>query len=201
MKLATHHPVKGVVSYLPTPLKERYLSHEEIQRLLSACPSDLRDMVVLALGTGMRASEVLGLDRDSLDLKHAVVKLADTKNGDRRVLPLPPQVVTALSSRPPPLRELFPGWTLKKLMQQFHRVTLHAGLHGVSFHTLRHTFASYAVMSGIDLLTVSKLLGHRSIKMVQRYAHLAPPTCTLPRAKPQPPFLQEMCHTRCHTTA
>lgn len=49
-----------------------------------------------------------------------------------------------------------------------------AGLQSVSFHTSRHTFASYAVMAGVDLCTLAKLLGHRDVKMVQRYAHLAP---------------------------
>jgi len=132
-------------------------------------------MVIVALGTGMRASEVLGLDRDQLDLKNTRVKLKDSKNGDRRLVPLPPQVVNVLQRRPVPLRELFSGWSLDKLMRNVQRATKRAGLHGVTFHTLRHTFASHAVMAGgIDLFTLAKLLGHRDLAQVQRYAHLAP---------------------------
>jgi len=131
-------------------------------------------MIIVALGTGMRASEVLGLDRDQLDIKNAVVKLKDSKNGDRRLVPLPSQVVNVLHNRPVPLRELFPGWPLDKLMHTVHRVAKQAGLQGVTFHTLRHTFASHAVMAGVELYTLVKLLGHRDLAQVQRYAHFAP---------------------------
>jgi integrase len=173
LKLATHHPAKGL-GRLKTPIKERYLCHEEIQQLLAATSGDLKDMIIVALGTGMRASEVLGLDRDQLDIKNAVVKLNDSKNGDRRLVPLPPQVITTLQQRPAPLRKLFPGWPLDKLMHTINRVAKKASLQGVTFHTLRHTFASHAVMAGVDLYTLAKLLGHRDLAQVQRYAHLAP---------------------------
>jgi len=72
-------------------------------------------MVVVALGTGMRASEVLGLDREQLDCRNAVTKLKDTKNGDRRIFPLSPYVVDVLQQRPTPMRDFFLGWTLDKL--------------------------------------------------------------------------------------
>jgi len=54
------------------------------------------------------------------------------------------------------------------------RVIQQVGLHGVTFHTLRHTFASHAVMNGVDLFTVGKLLGHKTIQQTQCYAHPAP---------------------------
>lgn len=154
--------------------KDRYLTREEIQRLLAATSGDLHDMVVLALGAGVRAFEVLSLDRDHVNLTQAVAILPDTKNHDRRVVPLPPHVVETLQLRPTPLRELFPGWVLDRLERTFARVVKNAGLPGVTFHTLRHTFASHAVMAGVDLYTVARLLGHRDLSMVQRYAHLAP---------------------------
>jgi integrase len=122
----------------------------------------------------MRATEVLTSDRDHTDLKRGTATLMDTKNGDRRLVPLPSEVVTVLQQRPVPIREWFPGWTLGKLMNAFHRVCHRIGLKGVTFHTLRHTFASHAVMNGTDLYTVGKLLGHKTIQQTQRYAHLAP---------------------------
>lgn len=173
LKLVAHHPVRGV-GYLKAHRRERYLSHEEIQQLLTACTGDMQEMVMLSLGTGMRASEVLGLDRDRVDMKNRVVVLVDTKNGERRVVPLPLEVVEMLARRPVPLREFFPGVTLNKLVLRVRRVVRRIGLSGVSFHTLRHTFASHAVMAGVDLYTLAKILGHKDIKMVQRYAHLAP---------------------------
>jgi integrase len=171
--LATHHPTRGIGA-LKANQKTRYLSREEIQLLIGVCDGDLRDMVILALGTGMRASEVLGLDRDHVDLKQGVAILPDTKNHDRRIVPLPPQVVDVLQQRPSPLRELFPGWYIQKLDSAFAESAHTVSLEDVTFHTLRHTFASHAVMAGVDLYTVAKLLGHRKIDMVQRYAHLAP---------------------------
>lgn len=173
LKLIAQHPVRGV-GYLKAHRRERYLSHEEIQQLLHACTGDMQEMAMLSLGTGMRASEVLGLDRDHVDMKNRAVVLVDTKNGDRRVVPLPPEVIEMLTRRPVPLREFFPGVTLNKLVLRFRRIVHRLGLSGVSFHTLRHTFASHAVMAGVDLYTLAKILGHRDIKMVQRYAHLAP---------------------------
>ncbi len=92
LKLVHHHPVKGV-GYRKTPIKEWYLSHEEIDRLLETCQGDLRDMLILALGTGMRASEVLGLDREQIDVKNTVMKLKDSKKSERRTIPLPVQDV------------------------------------------------------------------------------------------------------------
>lgn len=154
--------------------KERYLIYEEIQCLLAATSEDLHDIIIVGLGTGMRASEVLTLDRDHTDLKQAVAVLPDTKNHDRRVVPLPPPVVGVFQRRPVPLREWFPGWHLFRLVHTMHRTTREVGLKGVTFHTLRHTFASHAVMAGVDLHTLAKILGHRDLSMVQRYAHLAP---------------------------
>jgi len=130
-------------------------------------------MVLLALGTGMRASEVLGLERERVNVKDGVAILLDTKNSDRRIVPLPQRVIDMLSSRPAPLRELFSDWTLPRLEKAFTQAVRTAGLKNVTFHTLRHTFASHAVMAGVDLYTLTKILGHRTLQMTQRYAHLA----------------------------
>jgi integrase len=143
-------------------------------QLLASLTGDLHDMALVALVTGMRADEVASLDREHVDLKQGVAVLPDTKNGSRRDVPLPPHAVDMFQRRPVPLREWFPGWTYKSLSLQFSRAVKHAGLANVTFHTLRHTFASHAVMAGVDLYTLAKLLGHRDVKMVQRYAHLAP---------------------------
>src|SRR2546425_10246782 len=68
LMLATCHPCRDI-SKLKANKKDRYLSHEEVQHLMAACRGNLRDMVILALGTGMRASEVLSLDREHVDLR------------------------------------------------------------------------------------------------------------------------------------
>jgi integrase len=173
LKLTTRHPCRGI-GRLKGNRKGRYLTNEEIQCFLDARNGDFRDIVVLALGTGMRASEVLSLSRDNIEVRNRVVVFGDSKNGDRRVVHLPQRVIEVLVSRSLPIRELFPGWTLGALHANCLRTARCAGLPGVTFHTLRHTFASHAVTAGVDLYTLAKLLGHRTVAMVQRYAHLAP---------------------------
>ena len=81
-----------------------------------------------------------------------------------------------LQQRPVSIHKWFPKWNLGRLTHAFVTVARKIGLAatGVSFHTLRHTFASHAVQNGIDLFTVGKLLGHKTIQQTQRYAHLAP---------------------------
>ena len=122
----------------------------------------------------MRASEVLFLDREHVNLVQSVAVLPDTKNHDRRIVPLSPEVVETFQRRPAPLREWLPSWNLMKLVYAMRKAAHAAGLQGVTFHTLRHTFASHAVMNGVDLYILAKILGHRDLSMVQRYAHLAP---------------------------
>lgn len=142
--------------------------------MLAVCEGDFKDLVILALGTGMQASEVLSLDREHTDPKNGGATLLDTKNGDRRTIPLAPEVIMILCNRPPPLREWFPEWKLYLITNAMKTTRKRAALPGVSFHTLRQTCASHAIMAGADLYTLAKLLGHKDIKMVQRYAHLAP---------------------------
>jgi integrase len=173
LKLTTHHPVKGIAR-LKANQKERYLSREEISVLFSATSGDVYDMIVVALGTGMRATEVLSLDREHVNLKQGVAILPDTKNGERRAVPLPSEVIETLQCRPAPLQRYFPDWNLYKLTRAMREAADGVGMLDVTFHTLRHTFASYAVMSGVDLHTLAKILGLRDLSMVQRYAHLAP---------------------------
>jgi integrase len=121
-----------------------------------------------------RGFSTASLAREQVDLKHAVIRLKDGKNGNRRVIPLPIQVVETFQHRPAPLRDYFPDWTYSMLKERVSQCMRALGLSDVTFHTLRHTFASHAVMAGVDLYTLAKLLGHRDITMVQRYAHLAP---------------------------
>src|SRR5262249_42637794 len=110
------------------------------------------------------------------------VAAAYAKNGESRTLPLSPRlkallqeamtergtavtVFTAASGRP---------WTPDGLTQAFRRACRRAGLEMLGPHVLRHTFASQAVMAGIDIPTLKELLGHKSITMTMRYAHLSP---------------------------
>jgi integrase len=158
----------------------RYLSEEEAERLISNCEPYLKPIVVTALNTGMRKSEIFGLTWDRVDLKNRIILLDKTKNGERREIPVNDTLYRALSGmarhlkcdyifyNPKTLRpydNLKRSWTTA--LRKSHILDFH-------FHDLRHTFASRLVMRGIDLTTVKELLGHKDIKMTLRYAHLAP---------------------------
>jgi integrase len=157
----------------------RYLSDDEADRLINNCESYLRPIVVTALNTGMRKSEILHLTWDRVDLKNRIILLDITKNGNRREVPINNTLFNALSGliRNIKIDYLFynpdtlkPYYDIKKsfaaALRKSHILDFH-------FHDLRHTFASRLVMSGVDLASIQKLLGHKDIKMTLRYAHLS----------------------------
>jgi integrase len=102
-----------------------------------------------------------------------------TKNGERREVPITPTLWDALQRIPRRLGSelVFAGKTgqgLVDIRKRLSRTLRQAGIPDCGLHTLRHTFASHLVMSGVDLMTVKELLGHKRIEMTMRYAHLAP---------------------------
>jgi len=154
----------------------RWLTQEEITRLLDACAKsrnkELRAAVVVALNTGLRLGELLGLAWERVDLSRGVIRLEVTKSGRRREVPLNAESYGALVSlSPKPSGRIFRTETVRKA---YENAVCNAKLDDVNFHTLRHTFASWAVMRGVSLKELQELLGHSSLTMTMRYAHLAP---------------------------
>lgn len=158
----------------------RYLSLEECCDLIDACNSYLRPIVTFALHTGCRRGEILGLTWDRVDLKHDFILLDDTKSGKRREIPINATLRATLTGIVRKIDIPYVFWnpeTGKKFIdirESFKSACRKAKIHDFHFHDLRHTFASQLVMAGVDLTTVSKLLGHASLTMTLRYSHLAP---------------------------
>ncbi|MCL4322565.1 MAG: site-specific integrase [Deltaproteobacteria bacterium] len=158
----------------------RYLSEEETERLVNNCDNSLKPIVITALNTGMRKSEILGLTWDRVDLRNRIILLDQTKNGERREIPVNDTLYRALSgiARRLDCEYVFCNRNTLKPFYDFKKPFLKAlsksHIIDFRFHDLRHTFASRLVMKGIDLTTVKELLGHKDIKMTLRYAHLAP---------------------------
>jgi len=163
----------------------RFLSDDERNALLAACEShpDLYLAVVLALSTGARQSEVMRLRYGQIDFERKLITLHQTKNGERRSLPLVGSAFTLLQARAK-VRDIvddrvFPptGRAVKAvcldLRQPWEKALKKAGIHDFRWHDLRHTAASYLVMSEVSLVEVAKILGHRTLQMVLRYAHLS----------------------------
>ena len=169
---------------LPEPRgRTRFLSDEERQRLLDACRQnpDLYVLVVLALSSGMRKSEMLTLRWRQVDFNSQTIKLLDSKNGDQRLVPLVEPALSILRERSKVRRIdsefIFPAkngnrsWQLTS--KEWKRKIEKAGLVNFRVHDMRHSAASVMAMSGMSVLEIAAVLGHRTLAMTMRYAHVA----------------------------
>jgi integrase len=158
----------------------RYLAREECQALLDNCHGHLKAIVTFGMNTGCRRGEILSLKWDQVDLKHGFILLDRCKNGERREVPINAtlrQTLQGLTRRLDIPYVFYDSVTCKPygdVKRSFHTSLRKAGIRDFHFHDLRHTFASHLVMAGVDLITVSRLLGHKTLTMTLRYAHLAP---------------------------
>ena len=157
------------------------MSEEERTNLLKSCRASswgkLYLLVLLALTTGVRQGELLGLHWDEIDFQKRTATLP-TKNGQRRILTIPKSTMSELQClREVGARLIFPSPTKWREPFEFCKpwlkaVTL-AGIENFRFHDLRHCAASYLVMAGATLHETAEVLGHRSTQTTRRYAHLS----------------------------
>jgi integrase len=159
----------------------RFLSVEECRALINACDRHLKPIVITALNTGMRKGEILSLEWDRhVDLIHGFITLDVTKNGERREIPINETLKAVLRGLvrrldvPHVFYDPNTGKPYQDVKKSFQTALRRAKIKDFVFHSLRHTFASHLVMAGVDLTTVSRLLGHKSLTMTLRYSHLAP---------------------------
>jgi integrase len=171
------NPLKGLKGLKEPPGRLRYLAPEEKTRLLKACasPAYLWPIVELAIHTGMRRGEILSLRWSDVDMRRRTITLSQTKNNERRVIPLNETVTAVLKRLPRHLDtdRLFPNLNGPMITRAFSRACRKASLPNLRFHDLRHTFASYLAMGGFNLRTIQQLLGHRDLRMTSRYSHLS----------------------------
>lgn len=151
----------------------RFLSHEEMERLLAVVHPRLYPVMVCALLTGMRRGEVLGLTWENVSLDQDTLYILESKSGKPRELPIPGKlrgVLLGLGLKPNGKVFDLPVIMLRRL---FAKALKDAGIFGFRWHDLRHTMASHFLMRTNDLPALQKLLGHSSPVMTQRYAHLS----------------------------
>ena len=148
----------------------------EEDRLLDACRASkskwLEPIVRIAILTGMRRGEILGMRWGDVDLSRGTVHLEDTKNGERRTVPLSPAAQAILRDLPRSIDgQVFPVGG-SGFVHTFQRATEKAGIAGLTFHDLRHEAASRFFEQGFDLMEVAAITGHKSLSMLKRYTHL-----------------------------
>ncbi len=164
----------------------RFLSDEERHRLLQACRAShnpaLYPLVVLALATGARKMELLQLTWKDINMQRATITLEHTKNQERRTLPLT-EIALAEVEKLAKVRRLhtallFPrtdGQQPVDLRYAWTQALHVAQIPDFRFHDLRHSAASYLAMHGASLVDIAEILGHKTLQMVKRYAHLSEP--------------------------
>lgn len=180
------HPMRKIAK-LPEPRgRIRFLDDDERKRLLIACKDvrgaeNLHLLVVLALSTGARHGELINLRWQHVDLKRRAIVLHDTKNKERRVLPLARHVFDMLNAHHqarsiatdlvfPAPRKLHAAWSSRAAWEAALKK---AKIEDFRFHDLRHSAASYLAMNGASLAEIAEVLGHKTLAMVKRYAHLS----------------------------
>lgn len=173
------------IKKLPEPRgRVRYLSDEERERLLQACQESqspfLYILVVLAISTGARKMEIASLTWNDVDLSRGMIFLHDTKNGDRRSLPLvgisKDLMKSHYKNRNQNTNLVFPAKNLIDpidIRTPFETALKKAEIEDFKWHDLRHSCASYLAMNGATLAEIAGVLGHKTLSMVKRYSHIS----------------------------
>ncbi|MFI5091984.1 MAG: tyrosine-type recombinase/integrase [Candidatus Acidiferrales bacterium] len=171
------NPVRKVKFFREFNIGLRVLNPEEEKNLLQSASPYLQDLIRFALNTGLRIGEIFSLRWSNVDLNRGILAVFAAKTEKIREVPINSET-----------RQVLEAWWLGKksevvfynsgtgkpfvdLKAGFALACGKAGISGVTWHTLRHTFASRLVNSGVDIVTVKELLGHSSLSVTMRYAH------------------------------
>lgn len=174
------------------PPQTRYLHEEDCKRLLACADGLVRDMILVGLRAGLRRGEIKALQWPSIDWTNRILivrhsyceygrKLVSPKSNRERHIPLDSQVYDVLSRRRQPEGFVFQDdlgdpLSQTQMAKMLARACSEAGMRRITWHVLRHTFASHLAMRGVPLNAVQALLGHSEITTTMRYAHVAPST-------------------------
>lgn len=179
------HPMEKITRKSESKGRVRFLSDEERKALLDACREarspNLYLIVILALSTGARRGEIINLKWKDVDLDRRAIYLHDTKNKESRVLPLVSHALELMREHSkvrridselvfPSKKDPLKPWGMQKAWEF---ALVKSGVEDFRFHDLRHSAASYLAMNGASLAEIAEVLGHKTLAMVKRYAHLS----------------------------
>ena len=188
---AGDNPIKGVKLPVPRNQRERFLSHQEADTLLKALAEvsgTVAEMALLSLHTGLRFGEITNLKGHDLDFQNDLITITDPKNKQARKAYMTGAVKEMLLRRAPKessdlvFCDRVHGHRINTISHTFSKTVKDLGFNEgvtdtrqrVTFHTLRHTFGSWLAIQGTPILTISQLIGHKTLAMTQRYSHLSP---------------------------
>jgi len=166
-----------------------FLRQEKCYKLLDHCEGIVKDMVVIALNTGLRFGELIGLKTTDIDLelnlitvKRSITRgiIGTPKSNKIRHIPLNKSVIETVKDK-----LNYDGFLFHKengdflnsvtCLRWLHKACDKGGLEKVGWHVLRHTFASHLAQNGVSMIIIQKLLGHADIKTTMRYSHISEP--------------------------
>jgi len=183
------NPIKGVKMPSVQNTRLRFFTHEEANLLLDALEpyKQLHDMALLSLRTGLRFKEITGIKGRDIDFNNGIVNIMDPKNAENNSHVYLASDIKAIlrEYNTPPSEYLFrnsKGERIKEITDTFERVIerlkFNDGIEDrrqrLTFHSLRHTFASWLALNGEQLKTIQELMRHKTIQMTMKYAHLIP---------------------------
>jgi integrase len=181
--LIQENPARRVKLAREDNARMRFLNQNEAARLLDACRRSrnraLAPLVLVALNTGARRGELLGLRWADVNFEARTLSFPRTKNGERRDVPVNHPTLQALRERRLVAGRgefVFAerGRVTSDFRDSWATALRDAGIQDFRFHDLRHTYASWAAQAGMDIRRLQRLLGHKTLAMTQRYSHLGP---------------------------
>ena len=190
-KYQGENPIKGVKMPKLSNQRERFLTHEEADKLLTELKTvseSVHDQALLSLHCGLRAGEIFNLKGQDLDFENGLIRIMDPKNKSNRTANMTKAVKEILRARFPEnlndliFKDRWHGGKIEIISRTFQRAVESLGFNKdvedprqhVVFHTLRHTFGSWLAIQGTPILTIKELMGHKTLAMTERYAHLTP---------------------------
>jgi integrase len=190
-KYQGENPVKGVKMPTLSNRRERFLTHEEADLLLKelwGVSKSVHDQALLSLHCGLRAGEIFNLRGQDIDFQNSIIRVVDPKNKAPRSAYMTEAVKETLKGRLPEdpneliFKDRWKGERIQIVSKAFERAVDKLGFNKgvedrrkkVVFHSLRHTFGSWLAIQGTPILTIKELMGHKTLAMTERYAHLIP---------------------------
>lgn len=181
-EMVSVNPVIRVSREKVNNLVERWLTYAEEESLLAVSPEWLRELIIFAIYTGLRKGEIIRLKWSQIDFSRRTLTILEQKNKGKDTLPLNQRALDVLKAKSQ-IRQIN-GYVFnnhvgnpldpRNILRSFYDARKRAGLDGLRFHDLRHTFATRLAQAGVDLYKVQKLMRHKTPIMTQRYAHHYP---------------------------
>ena len=156
----------------------RFYSEDELKKIFEAISKDqdFHDLITCYLLTGMRRKELFSLQPKNIDFKNNTITIVESKT-DWRVIEMDKEVKNILKRRCKKhnIGRLFPTWKHPNaITHRWIRLMKRLKIENARLHDLRHSTASYLIMSGVDIRTIQEILGHSDISTTRIYTHLAP---------------------------